>query len=376
MHSKPNKNFSKAAFRKALLHWYRQNKRDLPWRKSSDPYAIWVSEIMLQQTQVATVIPYYEKFLKRFPSVEKLAKSEEEEVLSHWAGLGYYRRARLLHRGAKELLQKFGGKLPRNAAELKKIPGIGAYTAGAIASIAFGKAEPLVDGNVVRVLSRILALKGHAKSPALQKQIWAAAEALVDEKNPGDFNQALMELGATLCRVLAPRCEVCPISKYCNAFALKAAESFPETPPSSKTIELKRSVAICLQKDKILLVKKKESRWFQGLWALPHDYSEEEAAETSLLTFLKKNLGISLKNLQAIRPTRHGITHHRITSWAWLGESAGQLKPNSSFTEVRFFKREELQNAALPSFDRKVLQAAKILRIIKNKTNDQQMELL
>src|SRR5436190_739468 len=155
------------ALRRKLLKWYQGNKRDLPWRRTHDPYAIWVSEIMLQQTQVATVLPYYQKFLARFPNPADLAKASEEEVLAHWAGLGYYRRAKLLHRGAQELSARFGGKLPSEVTELKKIPGIGAYTAGAIASIAFGRPSPLVDGNVVRVFSRLFALPGHAKETSL-----------------------------------------------------------------------------------------------------------------------------------------------------------------------------------------------------------------
>jgi len=345
----------KTQFRRHLLRWYREHQRDLPWRRTKDPYSIWVSEIMLQQTQVATVLPYYHKFLKRFPSIKSLARAKEEEVLALWSGLGYYRRAKLLHRGAGWVVE-LGGNLPEEAKELQNIPGIGPYTAGAIASIAFGKTEPLVDGNVIRVLSRVFARKGHPKEGRLQKEIWNLASQLVGGNNPGDFNQGLMELGATLCRTVLPSCERCPLTTQCLAYQKGQPEKFPESAPSGKTLKLNRVVAICQKGDQTLLVKRHQPRWFQGMWELPHDYLDSvEDAKDCLSEFLKSSLGIALKTPQALNPTRHSITHHRIASYAWRGQVRGRLRPNSSYEKIKYFSSQELSRAALSNFDRKVL---------------------
>ncbi len=356
-----DRNFSKT-FRQKLLRWYQKNKRDLPWRRTNDPYSIWVSEIMLQQTQVVTVIPYYEKFLKKFPTLLSLAQAKEEEVLSLWSGLGYYRRAKLLHRGTQEIHTKHQGKVPSTPEILKTIPGIGPYTAGAIASIAFQQPTPLVDGNVVRVLSRIFTKKGHAKEGKLQKEIWKQAAELVDPKKPGDFNQALMELGATVCRVALPSCPSCPLNSLCAGWKLGNPEQFPETPPTKKTLHLKRVVATAWQKDKLLLVKRKDSRWFQGLWELPHEYLAEGSSSLEVLqNFLQQQLGISLKETKALPTTTHSITHHRIQSIAWKGSIQKKPKLHPLYQEAKFFNKKELPKVALPNFDRKVLSAADIL---------------
>src|SRR5262247_3274442 len=186
-------------FQKNLLRWYCKNKRDLPWRRTKDPYAIWVSEIMLQQTTVATVIDYYHRFLKRFPDIHSLATAREEDVLALWSGLGYYSRARNLHQAALKIVQDHRGRFPQDPDAIRSLPGIGPYTLGAVASIAFDLPLPLVDGNVIRVYSRLLALKGSPKDTKFQKKIWKLAELLLSRRSPGDFNQALMELGATVC---------------------------------------------------------------------------------------------------------------------------------------------------------------------------------
>jgi A/G-specific adenine glycosylase len=352
----------KSKFRLSLLKWYQKNKRLLPWRRTRDPYAIWISEIMLQQTQVATVIPYFERFLKKFPTPSRLARAKEEEVLALWSGLGYYRRAKLLHRGVKKVQSQFKGRLPQDAEELIKIPGIGPYTAGAIASIAFGMPHPVVDGNVIRVLSRIFLLKGHAKEIALQKRAWALAEDLLDPKNPGDFNQAMMELGATTCRPWLPACERCPLQVFCGAYKKDRPEEYPETPPVKKTLRLHRAVAVCRRGAEILLVKRENPRWFQGLWELPHDYLDETAAaQSALQAFLKRELGVFLENFEEVPTTFHSITHHKISSLAWQGEMQGRVRSKGLFTEARFFKPRELNESALSNFDRKVLIAAKAL---------------
>ncbi|MBI3289571.1 MAG: A/G-specific adenine glycosylase, partial [Elusimicrobia bacterium] len=201
-----------------LLRWYRAAKRDMPWRRDPTPYRVWISEIMLQQTTVAAVTPKYDLFLRRFPSVSALAAAPEEEVLKHWAGLGYYSRARNLRRAALAIVADHGGRFPSDFDALLALPGVGRYTAGAILSIAFAKPYPLVDGNVVRVFSRLFAMEGRAKDAAFVKKMWPLAESLVPRRNPGDWNQALMELGATICSPESPACGACPVSRRCLAF--------------------------------------------------------------------------------------------------------------------------------------------------------------
>lgn len=219
------------ATRERLLAHYDANKRAMPWRETRDPYAIWVSEVMLQQTRVETVIPYYLRFLDRFATVRALAEAPEADVLALWSGLGYYRRARMLHAGAKHVLQKHGGALPASAAALKDIPGVGDYTAGAIGSIAFSLREPVLDGNVERVLSRWTAMKGDPRAKEQRTSLWSLARAFADCDRPGDVNQALMELGATICTPVAPRCLLCPARAECAAAREGEPERYPEKAP-------------------------------------------------------------------------------------------------------------------------------------------------
>ncbi|MGH7289297.1 MAG: A/G-specific adenine glycosylase, partial [Myxococcota bacterium] len=215
------------AVRSVLLTWYRRERRDLPWRRTRDPWAIWVSETMLQQTRVETVIPYYERFLERFPSVQALADAEPDELMKSWAGLGYYSRARNLKAAAHKVVEEHGGRVPDDLEALRELPGVGRYTAGALASIAFDRPAPIVDGNVARVLARLLDLDFDVKSPAGQRRLWDEAAALADGPSPGDLNQALMELGALVCTPRAPRCPLCPLREDCRGLAAGRAEALP-----------------------------------------------------------------------------------------------------------------------------------------------------
>jgi A/G-specific adenine glycosylase len=213
--------------RDALIAWYERCARDLPWRRTSDPYAVWVSEVMLQQTRVDTVVPYYQRFLARFPTAAALAAASEDEVLAAWSGLGYYRRARLLHAGVREVVARYGGAVPEDAAARRALPGVGAYTAGAIGSIAFGREEPLVDGNVARVLARLRGIDTPLGRADTERRLWDEAARLVRGPRPGVLNQALMELGATVCTPKTPRCERCPVASECTARAACRAEALP-----------------------------------------------------------------------------------------------------------------------------------------------------
>ena len=247
-------------FRRNLLNWYRIHQRRLPWRNTSDPYHIWVSEIMLQQTRVNAVLEHYQRFLKRFPTVGQLAKADEAEVLSVWSGLGYYRRARMLHSAAKVVVADRAGHIPQSAAELRTLPGIGRYTANAIASIAFGEAAAVVDGNVERVLARL------RRSTVSGERVWSGAQALLDPESPGDFNQAMMELGATICVPGVPLCEACPVSKQCGSRGMERDKaSVPE-----KRFQRSSSVLLVRRRGSLLLQQRADDeRLMPGMWELP-----------------------------------------------------------------------------------------------------------
>jgi len=263
-----------------LLRWYRKNRRDLPWRKTTDPYRIWISETMLQQTRVSVVVPYYEKFTARFPDAVSLASASVDEVLACWAGLGYYRRARLLKRAAEKVARDYGGALPDAPAALADLPGIGRYTAGAILSIAFGRPAAVLDGNVFRVLSRFFALEGSWRRSADRTVFWTLAEALVPKRAPGDFNQALMELGALVCAPRDPNCPVCPLRARCEARRLGRVDRFPTPSPkrSAETVAGSRYVLLD-HEGRVLLVKRPEGVRMEGLWDLPESAPPGARAE-------------------------------------------------------------------------------------------------
>jgi len=264
------------AFRRALLRWYDQNRRELPWRKTHDPYRIWLSEIMLQQTRVAAVLDHYRLFLKRFPNVQALAAATEDAVLAAWSGLGYYRRARSLHQCAEELVRKHRGRFPQTAEALQTLPGIGRYTAAAIASIAFAEPVAVVDGNVERVLQRLIGIEvtgGKLTTP----RTWQHAQALLASSRPGDFNQAMMELGATVCLPRQPRCPVCPLRKWC-AGASHTMTMERRAPSPGRTLARKQSgrvrkeisCVLCLRNGQIRLVQRsRKSPLMPGMWELP-----------------------------------------------------------------------------------------------------------
>lgn len=260
------------AIRRKLLGWYDDASRDLPWRHTRDPYAVWVSEVMLQQTRVDTVIPYYERFLARFPTLHALAEADEDAVLSHWSGLGYYRRARLLHAGVREVVAQYGGAVPEDADARRSLPGVGRYTAGAIGSIAFGREEPVVDGNVTRVLARLMRIKTPVGASVTTERLWEEAARLVLGERPGDLNQALMELGATICTPKQPRCDACPVSDTCRAHVTREVDEIPVPRARKAPKEVKLAAVVATRgrgtERKVWLVKG-ERALFGGLWGVP-----------------------------------------------------------------------------------------------------------
>lgn len=293
--------------RSRLLAFYHLHKRDLPWRATSDPYAIWVSEIMLQQTQVKTVLPRYTAFLELFPTIDVLAEATEEAVCEAWAGLGYYRRARNLRRGARYVVTEFGGAMPNSATSLEKIPGIGRYTAGAIASIAFKQEAPLVDGNVVRFLARLFALPGDKEDRELKKILWRLCEKLVQGEAPGDFNQSLMEQGATICTPVAPKCDECSVQSLCKSFRQGNPLDYPA--PSRKVKRQALFVAFGWHENSrgVWLEQRGLEGLWSGLWEPP---SGQGTTQQAALAALRKK--VTLNASGPLVTVRHILTHRNV----------------------------------------------------------------
>ncbi len=293
------------ALRGALLPWFDASQRDLPWRRTKDAYAVWVSEVMLQQTQVDRVIGYWDAFLERFPTVRALAKAELADVLARWSGLGYYSRARNLHRAAQEIVARHGGTLPKDVAALRTLPGFGRYTAGAVASIAFDLEAPLVDGNVARVFSRVLAIEGAPGDKAREATLWTAAETLVRGPRPGDLNQSLMELGATVCLPRAPSCLLCPAQKLCRALAQGRVGELPWPKKAARKKRLELAVAVSHQDGAVVLARRQEGGLFGGLWEMPAAAIGPNPGDAALETLLGERAAIGPELLVMERTLTH-----------------------------------------------------------------------
>jgi len=333
-----------------LLGWFDAHRRPMPWREDPRPYRVWISEIMLQQTQVATVIPYYERFLERFPDLASLAAADEEEVLALWSGLGYYRRARNLHRAARLLLMERGGRMPADAAGLADLPGVGEYTAGAIASIAYGLPEPAVDGNQIRVLTRLHVLGGDPARQPLKGLLREHARELLDRGRPGDLNQALMELGASVCRPRSPLCEVCPVAAECRAREHGETENFPQGAARAETLELKLEVGLFRRGGKVLLCRG-ERPFLSGLWNLPYRV-EDGAGRFPAESW--EDLGLNPRGLVELGEDRVTITRHRILRRAVGGDAT--LRAGERPAQYRWTPAGQLDELGLPAFARKLLE--------------------
>lgn len=339
----------------ALVSWFREHQRDLPWRRDYAPYGIWVSEMMLQQTQVATVLPYYNRWMKRLPDVKSLAEASEEVVLKLWEGLGYYSRARNLHKAAHKILQEYGGAIPTTVEELIKLPGIGRYTAGAIASIAFNQEEPVVDGNVIRVLCRVHAWKDDPTTKTMQQQLWQTARAWIPSGQARHLNQAMMELGATVCHVHQPTCQLCPLHPHCEAGQRGLTESIPLKKQRRKTIKQSRLVIILKQKDKVLVCKRPETGLWAGLWEFPNVLLEENQAPQEQLERLVLEIWqLHPLNLESTPSLVHSFTHHRETLFPFVVELAPD-SPIQGFEELEWKRLEELKELTLQSGYKKII---------------------
>jgi A/G-specific adenine glycosylase len=349
-----------AAFRSELLGWFRQSKRDLDWRRTRDPYRIWISEIMLQQTRVATVLPYYRRFLSKFSTIEALARAPLETVLRHWAGLGYYSRARNLHRAAKEIVARHNGEFPRRMEGALALPGIGHYTAAAVLSITYGSPYAVLDGNVARVLARLGAIRGDLRMPNRWRALGEAATALLTVHEAGDWNQAMMELGATVCAPRGPRCTICPVSRWCRAHAQGIALQLPARRRKRKLVSMVISAAVLLDPHgRTLVVKDKSehSSLFSNLWRFPVVQSSKTEPE-QLARLLHNSLGFAGR-LEPLAKARHTVTFRRIVLAPFLARVDKLHAAAASFTgAIRTPRLDELGRMPISSATRKIAASA------------------
>lgn len=354
--------------RQKLLVWYDANQRRLPWRETSDPYAIWVSEVMLQQTQVATALPYYRRFMECFPTARQLAEADLQAVLKLWEGLGYYSRARHLHRAAGMVAARFDGNIPNDPDQFRSLPGVGDYILAAVSSIAFGRVIPVVDGNVKRVLSRLLEIDTPVNRSNAHKFFQKPADRLICPQRPGDFNQAIMELGALVCRPKNPDCRQCPLADFCQACLHGTIPFYPKRTPSVKIPQRHMAVGVILKKGKLLVVQRAANGLLGGLWefpAVPADTGGTPPAAFEATLAAQTGLKVAVE--QRLPPIRHVYTHFRLTADIFLCRHvAGR---------VRLKSPQNHQWVTLASLDRlpqhkanqKVLEALKHARALMDK---------
>ena len=338
--------------RRNLKRWYRRHARDLPWRKTPDPYRVWISEIMLQQTTVAAVIPYYERFLRQFPDVSSLAAARQEQVLQLWEGLGYYSRARNIHKTAGIVVGQYDAQFPQDVASLMKLPGIGRYTAGAIASFAFDRRAPIVEANTLRLYSRLLGYEGDPRSAEGQRLLWDFAETVLPQTQPGEFNQALMELGGTLCSPKEPSCEQCPVKSCCQALPADSVEQIPRPAVKPETTPMTDAYLAIHAYGKYLLWRRGETEWWTGLWDFPRFnlatgeqqpesrssrslpqqgcLPKDRRVPTALASQLQKQMlaeaGLQVAVDHFLTEFRHSVTRYRIRVLCLLGSCDSSLK--------------------------------------------------
>jgi len=342
-----------AVLHEKLLAWYRQVQRDLPWRRTRDPYAIWVSEIMLQQTRVETVIPYYERFLAKFPTPSALAEAPPDDVLAAWSGLGYYRRARLLLEGARAVALA-GGKVPSTRAELLGVPGIGRYTSGAIASIAFGEPVGLVDGNVARVFARVFAIDEDMRKGGM-RTAEELADAIVERSDPGAWNQALMELGATVCTPRAPACSACPLGAECLARAAGLQEELPVLSPKAPPKAQRVQAIVARRPDgAVLLARRLGDRRFGGLWE-PPSIDGPAKSRTTLTSWLP------VGKVSRAGSIEHVLSHRRLVVDVLAADLVGvpgPIPPDAGYDAIRVVAPDAFAELGIATLARKILAAA------------------
>ncbi len=340
-----------------LLAWYAKHQRDLPWRRDAqNPYRVWISEILLQQTQVTTAIPYYKRFLARFPSVHALANARLDTVLKTWEGAGYYARARNLHRAAKEIVSRFGGKIPCTVEELGTLPGIGRYTAGAIASIAFNQDAPVLDGNVTRVLCRYFNINADPKRTETQNRLWKLAEELIPRGRAGKFNQAIMDLGATICTPRNPLCEKCPVNRTCAAKRLGIQDKLPAKAKRKSKPHKQIGVGMIWKGKKILIARRFDQDLLGGLWEFPGGHRERgESLEECVAREVREELGIEIAVETKFAAIEHAYSHFSITLHAFHCRYLRGRPRAIGCAAFRWVSPHALPRYAFPAANRKII---------------------
>ena len=336
--------------------WYRRHRRTLPWRENATPYNVWVSELMLQQTQVKTVIPYFERFLARFPDVHQLAAASEQDVLAAWSGLGYYRRARALHAAARAIVSERGGVFPDDVDGWMALPGVGRYTAGAIVSIAFGKRAPILDGNVMRVLARWYAVRGDPRAGDANRRLWQLAEEVLPEASVSEFNQALMELGAMVCTPRAPRCLVCPVQVYCEARRDGVEEELPEIPARPKSVSVTMAAAVIEENGKLLMYRREADELMKDLWEFPSgECLDGEGPRAAVAREARERYGLDVEPGSELTRVKHSIMNRRIDLHAF--EVDLRARPSEEHGTFAWVDRGELSELPTSSMVKKILKS-------------------
>ena len=352
---RPESKLSEAPRR--LLEWYDRHARRLPWRDEPTPYRVWVSEIMLQQTQVKTVLPYFERWMQRFPTLEALATATEQDVLQAWEGLGYYARARHLHQAARQVQAQYGGELPANRQQLEALPGVGRYTAGAIASIAFGQDEAALDGNIRRVLARVFNVSLPARSPEGEKTLWALARDTLPPGRSGDYNQALMDLGSSICTPHAPACLICPLTGLCEARELGLQEARPVLEAKPAVPRYTVTAAVIQRDGQVLIARRPENGLLGGLWEFPGGKVEPgETLPDCLRREIREELGVEVQVGDAFGVYRHGYTHFKVTLHAFCCRLDGGEPKALQASELRWTAPGDLKNFPMGKIDRQIAQ--------------------
>ncbi|HEV2969184.1 MAG TPA: A/G-specific adenine glycosylase [Pirellulales bacterium] len=347
----------RSRFRRKLLVWYRRHARELAWRRDRDPYRVWVSEIMLQQTQVVTVEPYFERFIDAFPTIRALATAKEDSVLRLWEGLGYYRRARQLHRAAKIIAAEHGGQFPDDPDAVRRLPGVGRYTAGAILSIAFDRPEPILEANTVRLFSRLLACRGDTRRAAAQRLLWHAAETVLPARGVGRFNQALMELGSQVCRPREPDCPKCPVMELCPTHRDGLQASVPAVRSNPPTEQVREAAVVITRRGRVLLVRRGDHERWAGLWEFPRvpcDRAEDPITAAELIAKIHQRTGVVIQRPRSLTTFRHGVTRFRITLECFAATAAKAPRQRRAAAEQKWVRAVELADYPLSSTGRKL----------------------
>lgn len=335
-----------------LLKWFKTNQRPLPWREKYSPYEVWISEIMLQQTQVKTVLPYFDRWMKALPTIQSVAEAKEDCVLKLWEGLGYYSRVRNIQKAARIIIEKFGGEFPSDYDDILALPGVGKYTAAAIASIAFNQNLPVVDGNVIRVLSRLLLYKKNTRLPEADKQMWEWMKSILPDGKARAFNQAMMEFGALQCTPAGPACESCPFNSRCQAYIKGMVGQLPDRGAKKESKNIKVALAVIKRGDRIFIQKRPPVGLMAGLWEFPGGKIEKgESAVDAIHREIREEVGISIKNVKVIKRIKHAYTSFKVDLHCFEAEHEGGKVSLNFASDGKWVKLSELKEYPFPAAD-------------------------